>query len=172
MDERDAGGYSVAYRRSDIAFPVIATGLLAVAFVVTAFVSRQAFWLIFAVGSAAATYHNFPLLERGRPTVGANQYGVFVQGLGLIRWRAIDRIDLVPVAARSMTLHRLHIKLKTPLASALVTDWRKRPWHRELMRLPWTAPEPNIVSLELDPLDQPPEEVHATLLRMWRYYRS
>jgi len=172
MDERDAGGYSVTYRRSDIAFPVIVTGLLCVAAVVTAFVTGQAFWLVFAVLAAAATYYNYPLLETGRPTIGGNQYGVFVQGLGLIRWRSISRIDLKPVAARSMTLHHLQITLAQPLASALVADWRKRPMLRELMRLPWSMAAPDIVAVELDPLDQLPEDVHATLLRMWRYYRS
>jgi len=172
MDERDAGGYSVAYKRSDIAFPVVVLGLLAVAFAIAAFVTGQAFWLVFAVAAAAATYHNYPLLETGRPTLGGNQYGVFIQGLGLIGWRAIDHIDLAPVASRSMLLHQLEIGLKTPLDAALVADWRKRPWTRQLMRLPWTAVSPKIIRIELDPLDQLPGEVHATLLRMWRYYRS
>jgi len=172
MDERDAGGYSVAYKRSDIAFPVVAAAILTVGFCAAALGTGYAFWLLFAVGSAAATYHNYPLLETGRPTIGANQYGMFVQGLGLIGWRSIKRIDLVPVANRSMTVNQLQIALAVPLASALVADWRKRPWHREMMRLPWTSPSPGVIEVSLDPLEQLPGEVHETLLRMWRYYRS
>lgn len=172
MDERDVGGYSVAYKRSDIAFPVIAAAIMTVGFSAAAFGSGQPFWLIFAVASAAATYHNFPLLETGRPTIGANQYGMFIQGLGLIGWRSISRIDLVPVANRSMTVSQLRIALAIPMASALVADWRKRPWHRQLMRLPWNSPAPGVIEVALDPLDQLPGQVHETLLRMWRYYRS
>jgi hypothetical protein len=172
MDERDAGGYTVTYRREDIAFPVVITALTAVGMVATAFETHQAFWLILAVIAAAATYHNLPLLESGRPVIGANQYGIFIQGFGLIRWRAIERIDLVPTFERGGAFHTLHIVLLTKPESALVVDWRTRPYHRVLMRLPWAMTKPNDISVYLDPLDKPPEDIHRTLLRMWRYYRS
>ena len=172
MDERDAEGYTVAYRRDDIAFPVVVMAILAVGCVAAAFFTGQAFWLIFGVAGAAATYHNLPLLEKGRPTIGANQYGIFVQGLGLIRWRAVERIDLVQTAGRSMTLYELQIALTAALGSALVVDWRRRPLHRLLMRLPWSMAGSTIVRVNLDAFDSSPEEVHRTILRMWRYYRS
>ena len=172
MDERDAGGYTVAYRRTDIAFPVIAMALAAAGFAVAAFATRQGYWLVGAVASGAAAYHNWPLLEKGRPTIGANQYGIFIQGLGLIRWRAVKRIDLVESPARSMMLHELDIELAAPLATALVADWRKRPLHRQLMRLPWSRAGAALIRINLDAFDKPAEDIHATLLRMWRYYRS
>ena len=87
--------------------------------------------------AAAFTYYNIPLLETGRPTIGANQYGIFIQAFGLIRWRAIERIDLAEIAERAMTVHELQIVLDAPLGSALVADWRKQPTYRLLMRLPW-----------------------------------
>ena len=124
------------------------------------------------VAAAAATYFNIPLLETGRPTIGANQYGVFVQGLGLIKWRAIKEINVIPIAERAGTVHELQIALMTPIGSALVADWRKRPLYRSLMRLPWSMTHENIIRLSLEPFDQPPDEIHRTLLRMWRYYRS
>lgn len=172
MDERDAGGYAVAYRRDEIAFPVIISAMLAVGFIASAVLSGQLLWLIFGGAAAAATYFNIPLLETGRPTIGANQYGVFVQGLGLIRWRAIKEINIVPIAERAGTVHELQIALRTPIGSALVADWRKRPAYRRLMRLPWSMTHENIIRLSLEPFDQPPDEIHRTLLRMWRYYRS
>ena len=172
MDERDAGGYAVAYRRDEIAFPVIVTGMIAAAFCATAFVTGQVVWLLLGIAGAAATYFNIPLLETGRPTIGANQYGIFVQGLGLIRWRAIGRIDIAPTAERSMIVQELQIALNTSIDSALVADWRRRPLHRALMRLPWTMTQNKIVKINLEPFDRPPEDVHQTLLRMWRFYRS
>jgi hypothetical protein len=172
MDDREAGGFTAAYRHDDISFPVIVMAVAAVGFATTAFVTSHAFRLIFGVGGAAATYYNIPLLETGRPAIGADQYGIFIQGLGLIRWRAIERVDLVPIADRAGTIHELHIALLTTLGSALVVDWQARPLHRMLIRSPWSMSCKNIIRIYLDPLNQPPEEIHQTLLRMWKYYRS
>jgi hypothetical protein len=172
MDDTDPGGYSVAYRRDEIAFPVIVTAMLSAVFFATAFVTGQAAWILLGVAGTAATYYNIPLLETGRPTIGANQYGIFVQGLGLVRWRAIERIDLAPTAERSMITQEMQIALRTPLDSALVADWRKRPLYRTLMRLPWSMTRNKIIRIGLEPFDRDPAEIHETLLRMWRFYRS
>jgi hypothetical protein len=126
--------------------------MAAVGFTATAIVISQAFWLILGVAGASAAYYNIPLLETGRPAIGANQYGIFVQGLGMIRWRAIERVDLVPIADRAGTLHELHIAPMTPLGSAFVVDWQSRPLHRMLMRLPWSMTSKNIIRVLPGPL--------------------
>jgi hypothetical protein len=104
--------------------------------------------------------------------MGANQYGIFIQGLGLIRWRAIERIELVEVAVRASTIHELQIALKERLSSALVADWRQQRFYRSLMRLPWSMARTNVVGINLEPFNKEPEEVHRTLLRLWKHYRS
>jgi hypothetical protein len=172
VDERSVGGYSVAYQRDDTYFPVYVTAALAAIFVTAAWITGALYWLLPAVAAAGFTYYNMPLLETGRPTIGANQYGIFIQAFGLIRWRAIERIDLVQIAERAMTVHELQIMLNAPLGSALVADWRKQPVHRLLMRLPWSMDHTGAVRINLDPFDQPAELIHRTFLRMWRYYRS
>jgi hypothetical protein len=58
------------------------------------------------------------------------------------------------------------------LSNALVADWRKQPFHRSLMRLPWSMGASNVVRVNLEPFNQPPEEIERTLVRLWRYYRS
>jgi hypothetical protein len=172
VDERNVGGYSVAYSRDDTHFPVYASGALAAVFFSAAWISGAIFWLALAAAAAGFTYYNLPLLESGRPTIGANQYGIFIQAFGLIRWRAIGRIDLVPIAERAMTIHELQIALTAPLGSALVADWRRQPFYRLLMRLPWRMDHNGVVRVNVEPFDQPPDEIHRTFLRMWRYYRS
>ena len=122
MDEKDAGGYSVSYGREDIAFPVYVISALAAAFLAAAWFTGLTIWLALGAAAAGFAYYNFPLLETGRATMGANQYGVFIQAFGLIRWRAIDKIDLISIAERDTTIHELQIGLKVPLSSALVTD--------------------------------------------------
>ncbi len=172
MDERDVGGYSVAYGRDETQFPVYLLGVLSAVLLAVAWVYGGTLWLVLGVAAAGAAYYNFPLLETGRPTLGANEYGIFIQGFGLIRWRAIDRIDLVAIAERAATVHELQIALNMRLSSALVTDWRKLPFWRSLMRLPWAMTHSNVVRMNLEPFDHPPDEIHRTLQRMWRHYRS
>jgi hypothetical protein len=172
LDERNVGGYSVAYEREETYFPVYITAALALVFLTAAFITGELYWLPLAVAAAGFTYYNIPLLETGRPTIGANQYGIFIQAFGLIRWRAIERIDLAEIAERAMTVHELQIALNAPLASALVVDWRKQPTYRLLMRLPWRMDHNGAVRVNLEPFDQPPDVIHRTFLRMWRYYRS
>ena len=111
-------------------------------------------------------------LKKSRPTLGANEYGVFIQGFGLIRWRAIDRIDLVAIADRFDINYELQIALNMTVTSALVVDWRKQPFYRSLMRIPWSMTPSNVVRINIDPFDHPPDEIHRTLIRMWRHYRS
>jgi hypothetical protein len=172
LNEGNVGGYSVAYSRDDVYFPVYVTAAMALIFITAGWITDAAYWLVPAAAAAAFTYYNIPLLEIGRPTIGANQYGIFIQAFGLIRWRAIERIDISEIAERAMTVHELQIVLSAPLGSALVVDWRRQaPWRR-FMRLPWRMNHNNMVRVNLEPFDRAPDEIHRTFLRMWRYYRS
>lgn len=172
MDERETSGYTVAYGGDDTQFPIYACGLIGAALIAGGFVRQSAIMFVIGTLFTAVAYYNFPLIETGRPRIGANQYGVFIDGLGLIRWRAFERIELVPIATRAMTLNELHLVLREPINTALVADWRKLPLYRLAMRLPWKMGPGNVVRVILDPLAQPPDEIHRTLSRMWRYYRS
>src|SRR4030088_3046362 len=130
LDERNVGGYSVAYRRDDTTFRVYVPAALAAMFSTAAWITGATYWLALAVTAAGFTYYNIPLFETGRPTIGAHPYGIFIQAFGLIRWRAIERIDLVQIAARAMTVHELHIALNAPLGIALFSDGHKQPIYR------------------------------------------
>ena len=46
-----------------------------------------------SMASAAVAYYFYPLIE-GRPRIGANEYGVFCDGLGLIPWREVNDVLL------------------------------------------------------------------------------
>ena len=171
MDETDAGGYSVTYGREEIQFPVYVIAFLSAVLIAAAWVWGSTVALVLGVAGAGVTYYNVPLIER-RPIVGANQYGVFIQGFGLIRWRAIERIELVEIAVRASTIHELQITMNQRLSSALVADWRDQPFYRSLMRLPWTMSGGNVVRVNLEPFTEEPYEVQRTLVRLWKHYRS
>lgn len=172
MSETEFSGYTVSYGGGEAHFPVYVVGFLAAILLAAAFFNGST--VIFLLGFAASgfAYYNFPLLETGRPRLGANQYGIFIEAFGLIRWRAIARIDLVPIAVRAMTVNELQIALNQPLGSALVADWRRVPFYRQGMRPTWSMTYDNVIRIKLDPFDREPGEIHRTLLRMWRYYRS
>lgn len=165
-------GYTVAYDREEAPFPVYVSAFFAVVFLLGGLYRGNG--VLFGLGMVAAgiTYYQFPLLETGRPRLGANQYGIFIEGFGIIQWRAIDRIELAEFAVRVITLHELQITLRQPLSTALVADWRKIPWYRLPMRLPWKMTHQNVIRVPLDPLEKEPEEIHRNLQRMWRHYRS
>lgn len=115
--------------------------------------------------AASSAYYFYPLIETSKPRLGANQYGVFVDGFGVIAWRAIAEIALQTHAVRSIEIHELHIKLSQPLARALTIDWRKLPLHRILMRLPWTMTPDGVVRINLEPFAGSPEQTLAALER-------
>lgn len=126
--------------------------------------------LITAILAGGSAYYFFPFTEN-RPRLGANQYGLFIDGFGLIAWRAIAEIGLVTYSVRTLEMEEMHVKLKQPAASALLADWRRLPRWRLLMRLPWRMGYDNIVRINLQPFDVPAEEISRTIQRMWRFYR-
>lgn len=169
---QEFSGYTVGYKQGEGPFPVYVVAFLAAVLLGGAIATGNHFLLWLGLPGLAFTYYNFPLVEKGRPRLGANEYGIFIEGFGIVGWRAVDRIEISTIAVRALTLHELQISLGQPLGSALVADWRKVPWHRMLMRLPWKMSHNNMIRVALDPLAGEPEEIHRTLQRMWRYYRS
>lgn len=165
-------GFAVAYDREEAQFPIYVVAGLGAVFLAAAFTTGSLIWLSLALIAMAVAYYNFPVLETGRPQIGANEYGIFIQSFGLIRWSAVDRIDLVPIAVRVMTVHEVQVALKVPLDRALMADWRQVPWYRIPMRLPWSMTYDNVLRIRVDPFEKPPDEIHRVLSRMWRYYRS
>jgi hypothetical protein len=125
---------------------------------------------ITAVLAGCSAYYFFPFTE-GRPRIGANQYGLFVDGLGLIAWRAIGDISLVTYSVRTLEMDELHIRLQLPMNAALLVDWRRLPVWRLLMRLPWKMGYDEIVRINLQPFTPPADEITRTMQRMWRFYR-
>lgn len=170
MSQDDINGYTVAYDRDEIQFPVYVVMAIGVAALARAAVIDS--FLLASVGFAALGYgfYNFPLLETGRPRLGAGQYGVFLDGLGIIAWRAINDIEVAVIDHRGVVHRELNLILARPLDAALIADWRERPYHRFLMRLPWSSKDNITVRVPLDVFDQPADTILATLVRMKRFY--
>lgn len=172
VTEKDFISYTVAYDQDEIQFPVYVLGAIAVGLLVAAALYVNPALLALGFLAACAALYNFPLIETGRPRLGAGQHGLFIEGLGLIAWRSIDRIEILPDVVRGVTFDLLEIELKTPIDRALIIDWRKRPWWRWAMRLPAWVSGGRSIKVTLGVLDRPPLEIRDTFLRMWRYHRG
>jgi len=174
-DDRNSpmhSGYAVRYNSDMGPSRVYGVGGFGVFLLVTAVFQQSP--VLFILGTAAicfAAYH-FPLVETDRTRIGANEYGIFVEGLGLIDWRDIEDIKLVTIAVRTMMTHELMIKLDEPIPKALLADWRRMPWPRLLMHLPWRMGHDNVVRIPLDAMGRSPEEIERNFKRMWRFYRG
>jgi hypothetical protein len=163
-------GYHLAYGKDsgDFRFNVMAI-LAVLAFGMYAATRFDAI-LVFAVATACVAYYFYPLKER-KPRIGAGQYGIFIDGFGLISWRAIADIQHVVFASRFSETDELQIRLKSSLDSALLADWRRLPIWRLLMKLPWTMTHDNVVRIPLAPFELPPEDIHRQFFRLWKHYR-
>jgi hypothetical protein len=164
-------GYTVAYEREEIQFPVYVVGFIGACFATAGYALDNIFLIALALLAFGFAYYNFPLLETGKPRLGAGQYGIFADGLGIVSWRAIKRLDLVPVEVRGSSSNELRVILHEPLDRALLADWRKRPFYRFLMRLPWTMAGNDVIRIPLDVFDRPAAEIHHTFTRMMTFYR-
>jgi hypothetical protein len=170
--ENDIVGYTVGYDQDDVHFPVYAMTALAVALILAGIFKGVPILIVVGLLPAAVAYHNLPLLESGRPRIGSGQYGLFIEGLGLVSWRAIDSIDTIENIERTGTSNDLIINLKQPIPEALLADWRSRPWLRWPMRLPWHLASKTEIRIPLNVLDRPAPEIKETFIRMWRYNRG
>ncbi len=126
--------------------------------------------LVVGAATGCVAYYFYPLKER-KPRIGAGQYGIFIDGFGLISWRAIADIKHIVYASRFSETDELQIQLKTSLDNALLVDWRDLPIWRLLMKLPWTMTHDNVVRIQLAPFASPPEDIHRQFHRLWRFYR-
>jgi hypothetical protein len=164
-------GYTVAYEREEIQFPVYVVGLIGAVMATIGVAIDNIFLIALSLFAFGFAYYNFPLLETGKPRIGAGQYGVFAEGLGIIAWKSIKQIEMVPVDIRGSTSHELRVTLEESLDRALIADWRKRPFYRYLMRLPWNAASNDVIRVPLDVFDKPPDEIVHSFTRMMGFFR-
>lgn len=164
-------GYSVAYEREELQFPVYVVAVVAAGLATGGVVLDNLPLIALSLIAFGYAYHNYPLLETGRPRIGASQYGIFADGLGIISWRSIKQMEMVWTEIRGSGSHELLITLQEPIGRALLTDWRKRPLHRFLMRLPWTMAAKDVVRIPLGVFDRPADDIHRTFMRMMSFYR-
>jgi hypothetical protein len=163
-------GYILAYAKKAGNFNFNTMALLSAAMIVLFAATGYAPLLGLAVAAACVAYFYYPLKER-TPRIGAGQYGIFIDGLGLISWRAVEAIERVAFTSRVARTYELQIHLRTPLETALLADWRKLPIWRLLMKLPWHMKRDNVIRIPLEPFEPPADEIRSKFVQYWDQFR-
>lgn len=170
VSQDDMHGYTVAYEREEIQFPVYVVCLIGACLGTIGIAIDNTILIALALLALGFAYYNYPLLETGKPRIGSGQYGIFAEGLGIVTWRSIKQIEMITVDIRGSTDNELRITLEDPLDRALLVDWRRRPFYRFLMRLPWTI-SGNVIRIPLDVFDRPADEIMQSFTRMMTFYK-
>ncbi len=163
--------YVLPYGKNSGNFNVNVMALFAVIMFGLFIITGYAPLLLPAAAAAGVAYFYYPLKER-TPRIGAGQYGIFIDGLGLISWRAVSGIERVAFTSRLAQTYEMHIHLNTPLENALLADWRKLPVWRLLMKLPWHMKKSdNIIRIPLEPFDPPAHEIRSHFVQLRDAFR-
>jgi hypothetical protein len=170
MPEFVQRGYVLSYAPNSGNFNVNVMLLASAAFFVFFVILGNPPLLIPAVAAFCVAYYYYPLTER-TPRIGGGQYGLFIDGLGLISWRAISDIKIVAHTSRLAQTFELQIHLDVPLEHALLADWRNLPLWRLLMKLPWHMGKDGVIRIPLEPFQPRAEEIRSNFIRLWDYCR-
>lgn len=82
----------------------------------------------------AFAYWHFPMIEKGKPQLGANEEGLYVERIGFIDWAAIRMTDVKRTSVRNIELVRLDVLLTRPLDAATAKAQTFPFWKKFMMR--------------------------------------
>lgn len=165
-----SSGFAVGYAKDKGSFRVYVCLVISIICVLGWFFYDSEIALALAVFFGATGYYFYPLIETDKARLGAGEHGIFIEGFGIIPWRAIEGIELSTYAIRTIEVNELTLKLARSLPNALIADWRSLPYHRLLMKLPWSMTRDNTVRINLEPFAGQPDEIIAALQRCRRYF--
>ena len=167
-----ASGFAICYARDKGEFRVYACALFGIGLVGGGLFRGSEIAVFIGLLFLMTAYYFYPLTEAQKVRLGAGEHGVFIEGLGIIPWYAIQSIEVSTSFVRTMEVSELKIKLSYSLPNALIADWRSLPWHRLLMKLPWTMGRHNVVRINLEPFPAEPAAILAALHRTQRYFST
>ncbi|PVB62993.1 hypothetical protein [Labrenzia sp. 011] len=154
--------FTVSFNRSQS--EVIFYGCLVLGVV---FAAISAFTGIYLLAMAAAApiviaYWHYPMIERGKPQLGANEEGLYVERIGFIDWSAIRMTDVKRKTVRNVEQVRLDVLLTRPLDNA-VTRAQSAPFWKKYMKRNWKRSRREhgreLIAIDLHTLAADPDEI-------------
>lgn len=170
QQSQGSSGFAIGYGKDKGSFRVYVCLIVCIICFLAWFFRGSEIALALAVFFGGTGYYFYPLTETGKARLGAGEHGIFIEGFGVIPWRSIEGIELSTYAVRTIEINELTLKLAKSLPNALIADWRSLPYHRLLMKLPWTMTRDNTVRINLEPFASRPDEIVTALQRCRRYF--
>lgn len=135
---------------------VVALGVLA-----TFVQGNPVFLTMCPIGLAVSAYF-YPLIEKGVVRIGADNRGLFFEGLGILPWQAIKAVHHQQRALRTLRLHTLYVELNGAPADVVIEPSPAPVW-KQFMAKAWKS-HGTVITAELHPLAKDPVELVNRLL--------
>jgi hypothetical protein len=154
--------FTVGFNRGQSEGLVFGSLLLGIMFVVTGLVGELPLLAIAGLAPLGIAYWHFPMIEKGRPQLGASEDGLYVERIGFIDWAAIRMTDVKRTSVRNMELVRLDVLLTRSLDDAVSKAQTFPVWKRFMMRNWKRTPREHgreLIAINLHTLAADPEEI-------------
>lgn len=169
-DIASSSGFAIGYASEKGVFRVYICLIFAVGLAALWWFRGSEIALTLAVLFALTSYYFYPLVETSKIRFGAGEHGVFIEGFGVVPWRAIGNVEIATTAVRTIEINELKISLNKALPNALIADWRSLPYHRLLMKLPWSMDRDGVIRINLEPFALPPDAILSAFERNRRFF--
>lgn len=154
--------FTVGFNRGQSEGLVYGSLLLGILFFVIGIVGNLPLLAVAGVAPLAIAYWHFPMIEKGRPQLGANEEGLYVERIGFIDWTAIRMTDVKRTSVRNMELVRLNVLLTRPLENAVTKAQTFPVWKKLMMRNWKRTPREHgreLIAINLHTLAADPDEI-------------
>jgi hypothetical protein len=154
--------FTVGFNRGQSEGIVYGCALLGVLFAVIGLVGDLPLLALAGAAPLAMAYWHYPMIEKGKPQLGANEEGLYVERIGFIDWAAIRMTDVKRTSARNMELVRLDVLLTRPLENAVTKAQSFPLWKKFMMRNWKRTPREHgreLIAINLHTLAADPDEI-------------
>lgn len=154
--------FTVGFNRGQSEGIVYGSLLLGILFAVIGIVGGLPLLAVAAIAPLGIAYWHYPMIEKGRPQLGANEDGLYVERIGFIDWAAIRMTDVKRTSVRNIELVRLDVLLTRPLDNAVTKSQTFPVWKKFMMRNWKRTPREHgreLIAINLHTLAADPEEI-------------
>jgi hypothetical protein len=154
--------FTVGFNRSQSEGLVYGSLLLGLLFAAIGIAGGMPLLTVAALAPLAIAYWHYPMIERGKPQLGANEEGLYVERIGFIDWAAIRMTDVKRTSVRNIELVRLDVLLTRPLDDALTRSQSFPIWKKFMMRNWKRTPREHgreLIAINLHTLAADPDEI-------------
>ncbi len=169
-EQSSAEPFTLGYRKGTGEPVVYGSLLLGAALLGTGIVSGSLIPALASLPVFLSVHWHYPFVDK-RPQIAANETGLYLERLGVLRWSAIAELSLYKTAVRTMEFNQLHIKLKGPIDDCLVKR-EPQSMPRRAMRKNWRLKQVKsnapVLEVDLHLLACDPEILLQRTRQFWR----